>query len=138
MTQETCAYIYQIRINLIHTCRKYNLHVYMVIKFRVLTWNIVLYFLKPSPELNCGKFHFRSFVYQSLKPTIFVSFELLVPFSFESFVSVLDNQQQIKCLHRPICKVPMRKCERLPSLLTSCFTFCLMCMLTALASASAS
>ena len=98
------------KVNVIHTCRKYNLHIWMVMIYWVLTWNIVLYLLQPSLELNCGKFHFLSFVYKSPEPTIFFSFELLVPFSFESFVSVLDNPQQIKCLHRPFCKVLIRKC----------------------------
>ena len=93
------------KVNVIHTCRNYNLHIWMVMIYWVLTWNIVLYLLQPSLELNCGKFHFLSFVYKSPEPTIFFSFELLVPFSFESFVSVLDNQLQIKCLHCSFSKV---------------------------------
>ena len=60
--------------------------------YRVLTLNIVLYLLEPSLELNCGKFHFLSFVYKSLELTFNFSFELFVPLTFESFVSVLDNQ----------------------------------------------
>ena len=92
LIQETCVYIYKIRANVIHTCRKCNLHIYMVIIYWVLTWNIVLYLLEPSLQLNCGKFDFRSFVYKSLKHKFFFPFELLLPFPFESFVSVLDNQ----------------------------------------------
>ena len=138
MIQETCAYIYKIRINVIHACRKYNLHIYMVIIYQILTWNIVFYLPEPSVDLKCGQFHFCSFVYKCLAPTFFFSFKLLVSFSFESFVSVIDNQKQIKCLHRPFSKVFMCICKRLASSLASFFTFCLMHMLTALASASAS
>ena len=127
MIQETWTYIYKIRINVIHTCRNYNIHIYMILICRVLTYLLI-----------CGKLHFPSFVYESLEPTFFFSFELVVSFSFESFIPILDNQLQIKCLHRPFCNVLMRKFERLASPLASCFTFWLMRMLTALASASAS
>ena len=50
--------------------------------------NIVHYLLQPSLELNCGKFHFCSFVYKSLKPTVSSLLSFLVPFSFKFFVLV--------------------------------------------------